>query len=116
MRVVYLAGPFRALTPWGVEQNVRRAETIALSVWRLGAACLCPHTNTRFFDGSADDAVWLAGDLEMLSRCDAVLLTIDWRNSKGATAEREFALARGLPVFEQISDLAEWLTPLTRIG
>ena len=31
MKLVYIAGPFRAPTPWQVEQNVRRAESLALS-------------------------------------------------------------------------------------
>lgn len=36
VKVVYIAGPFRAATPWLVEANVRRAEEVALAVWRLG--------------------------------------------------------------------------------
>lgn len=109
MKVVYIAGPFRGASAWEVECNVRRAEERALEVWRLGAAALCPHTNTRYFDGAAADEVWLRGDLEMLSRCDALLLTPDYRRSSGATAERDHALAIGVPVFYDLQALADWL-------
>ena len=109
MKVVYIAGPFRGPNAWEIEQNIRRAEALALDVWRLGAAVLCPHTNTRFFQGAADDRVWLDGDLELLARCDAVMLTPDWTRSSGARAEVAFAQARGIPVFETLTVLQDWM-------
>lgn len=105
MRVVYIAGPFRGPNAWEIEQNIRRAEALALEVWRAGFAALCPHTNTRFFQGAAPDEVWLAGDLELLGRCDAVLLTLDWQRSSGARAEVDYAKTRGIPVFETLAEL-----------
>jgi hypothetical protein len=92
-----------------MEKNIRAAETLALEVWRLGAACLCPHTNTRFFQGAAPDSVWLEGDLEMLRRCDALMLTADWERSSGARAEREEAILHNIPIFHELADLRYWL-------
>jgi hypothetical protein len=109
MKVVYVAGPFRGPNAWEIEQNIRRAETLALEVWRLGAAVLCPHTNTRFFQGAADDAVWLDGDLELLARCDAVMFTADWERSSGARAERDHALKLNIPTFHDLEALKAWL-------
>lgn len=109
MKVVYIAGPFRGPNSWVMECNIRRAEALALEVWRMGAAVICPHTNTRFFDGAAPDDVWLKGDLEILKRCDAVLMTWDWAKSQGATAERHYAELHGIPVFESELDLRLWL-------
>lgn len=106
--VVYVAGPFRGKDSWEQEQNIRRAEELALAVWRMGFAALCPHTNTRHYQGAADDAVWLQGDLAMLARCDALILTPDWERSSGATAERAFAISKGIPVFENLADLKDW--------
>lgn len=109
MKVVYIAGPFRGPNAWEVERNIRRAEEQALEVWRMGAAVICPHTNTRFFDGAAPDDVWLKGDLEILKRCDAVLLTWDWAKSQGATAEKHYAELHSIPVFSAPLDLQYWL-------
>lgn len=109
MKVVYVAGPFRGPNSWDIEENIRRAERLALEVWRSGAACICPHTNTRFFQGAADDAVWLDGDIEMLARCDAVVMTADWQRSSGASAEEQYAREHGIRVFYSIEDLRGWL-------
>ena len=103
--VVYVAGPFRANNAWEIEQNVRRAETLALDVWRRGFACICPHTNTRFYQGAHVDKAWLAGDLDILAGCDAILMLEDWKNSTGATEEHDFALNNDIPVFYTIEEL-----------
>lgn len=108
MKVAYVAGPFRGRTPWDVERNVREAETLALDVWRAGIAAICPHTNTRFFDGAAPDDVWLAGDLAIMARCDAVILTDRWADSVGAQAEVAEAQRLGIPVFDTIAELRAW--------
>lgn len=110
MKLVYVAGPYRANNAWDIEQNIRRAETLALEVWRMGCACICPHTNTRFFQGAAPDSRWLEGDLEILRRCDAIIMTLNWQRSSGATAERNLAFDLRLPVLYTLLDLHQWLT------
>lgn len=110
MKVVYVAGPFRGPNAWEIEENIRRAERLALQVWRRGVACLCPHTNTRFYQGAADDSLWLEGDLAMLARCDAILMTPDWERSSGARNERDFAAQCGLPVLYDLDQLDAWLS------
>lgn len=109
MRVIYIAGPFRGPSAWAIEQNIRAAEGLALEVWRLGAAALCPHTNTRFFQNAAPDDVWLSGDLEMLRRCDAILTTADWQRSVGAVAEVAEAQRHTIPCFHTLAALETWL-------
>lgn len=113
MKLVYVAGPFRGANSWEMECNIRRAEELSLEVWRMGAVALCPHLNTRFFQGALEDSTWLLGDLEMVKRCDAVLLTPDWQRSRGACGERSEALANGLPVFETLDSLRQWVQPAT---
>jgi len=112
MKLVYIAGPFRGRDSWEMEENIRRAERLALKVWKLGIAALCPHTNTRFFQGAAADEVWIEGDLEMLRRCDAVMLTKDWARSVGAQAEHAEAVRLHLKVFreeEGLEKLQLWM-------
>lgn len=107
--VVYVAGPFRGPNSWAIEQNIRRAEELSLEVWRMGVAAICPHTNTRFFQGAAEDKVWLEGDLEILKRCDALILVPGWENSSGTQAEVAQAKASGQPIFSNTGELFQWL-------
>jgi hypothetical protein len=109
VKVVYIAGPFRGPNTWEIEQNIRRAEALALEVWRLGAACICPHTNTRFYQGAAPDNIWLEGDLEIVRRCDAVLMTPDWQRSSGARGEYDLAFSLEIPIFFSLYSLSSWV-------
>ena len=99
MKVVYVAGPYRGANAWEVEQNIRRAEAVALELWRMGAAAVCPHANSRFFNGTLPDDVFLKGDLELLSRCDGVVLVRGWEQSAGAVAEVRHASRLVKPTF-----------------
>lgn len=111
MKLVYVAHKIRdPRGPYYVERNIRAAEEVAVALWRLGAAVICPGANTRHFDGAAgqngfgDVDVWLKGDLEMVSRCDAVVLAPGWETSVGARGERDRARLLGIPVFEWPAD------------
>lgn len=109
MRVIYIAAPFRASNAWEIEQNIRRAECAALEVWRMGAAALCPHTNTRFYQGALPDEVWLLGDLELLKRCDAVCFLPGWGSSAGCKAEMVFAIENEIPALQGVRAVQLWL-------
>jgi len=111
MKVVYVAGPFRAATAWEIEQNVRAAEVVALRVWRAGAVALCPHANSRHYHGDAADELFIEGTLELLRRCDAILLVEGWERSTGARGERVEAERLGLPVFteDRFDQLEQWI-------
>lgn len=98
MRIAFISGPYRDVTPHQIMENIRRARLVALKYWRHGYAVICPHSNTALFDGEADDSVWLEGDLEILRRCDVVVMMEGWRNSEGACHELEEATISGLEV------------------
>lgn len=108
IKVIYIAGPFRGKSHYEIHQNICRAEALALEVWRAGHAAICPHLNTAHFHGAADDSVWLEGDLEIMKRCDAVLMTPDWKRSAGAAAEKQEAEKAGIPVFESLAGLEDY--------
>lgn len=97
--LVYVAGPYRAYNERTVSLNIHRASELALKVWELGAVAICPHKNTAYFGGALPDEVWLQGDLEIIRRCDAVIMLPAWQTSQGATAEEAFAASKGIPVF-----------------
>lgn len=102
--VIYISGPFRAPDDYRKKLNRDAAEALAFLVWQVGAVALCPHMNTANFDQALPDAVWLAGDIELLRRCDAMVLTPNWALSEGATAERLWARAKGVDAFESYYD------------
>lgn len=109
MQVVYVAGPYRGKNNYSIHVNVFMAEALALEVWKMGAAAVCPHLNTEHFQGACPDEVWLNGDLEILSRCDAVIVVKGYEVSSGTRAEIAFAHEHGIPVFYTTYDLQTWL-------
>ncbi len=118
MKCVYIAGPFRAASTsmpgqqdsWGIMQNIMHAMALAREVWLTGlAVAVCPHANTFCFQNTGPDDLWLKGDLELLRRCDAVLMTPDWMRSTGARIEEAYAREHGLLVFYAIEDCLLWI-------
>jgi len=104
VKLVYVAGPYRSPTAWGVEQNIHAAMAAAAQVWAAGLAAVCPHANAARMEGVTTDANFLAGTLEMLRRCDAVLVIEGWKNSEGARGEVDEAVRLGLPVLYEWGD------------
>ncbi len=98
IKVVYIAGAFRAKTQWGIMQNVRKAEDASLKLWKMGYAVICPHTMTQHFQNECPDNVWLDGCLELLKRCDAIYLVEGWENSEGSVEELKIAQELGLVI------------------
>ena len=102
MKVVYVAGPYRGKHESDVVRNIRNAEAVAIRIWQAGHCALCPHKNTALFGGLADDSVWLAGDIEMLKRCDEMVLARGWENSTGTLREIEVCKSEGIPYYTSI--------------
>lgn len=100
MKLVYLAMPYRAASPDGILENIMEARKVAKRLWQLGYYVICPHTNTFLMDGVVPDRIFLDGDLEIISRCDAVILGPGWKNSEGARSECSFATEKGIPTYE----------------
>jgi hypothetical protein len=109
--VIYIAGAFRAPTPWDLAGNVRAARSAGLDVARAGAMPCVPHAIGEHFHGQLTDAFWLEGALELLRRCDAVYVFNPRHLETSAGTRDEEAEARrlGLPVFLDLADVAAWL-------
>jgi len=91
MKIVYIIGPYRAKTIYGIVQNIGRAERVALKYWKKGYAVICPHKNTALLDGYLLDDVWLKGDWEIIKRSDIIVVMKNWRRSEGSKVEVELA-------------------------
>ena len=66
----------------------------------MGGIALCPHLNSRNFQGELPDDAWLEGDLVLLEKCDAILLVPNWNVSQGAKAEAQHADRKSIAVFD----------------
>ena len=100
--VIYVAGPYRAATPYQIELNIAKAKAVALEVWKRGHYALCPHTNTANFDGELADEVFIEGTLELLRRCDAMVLLEGWEKSTGTIGEVCEASKRKMRIYTDI--------------
>ncbi len=101
MKVIYVAGPYRSKCEWQLEGFLRHAEDASLRLWKEGWAVICPHKNTAHFGGALGmpSSTWLNGDLEIVGRCDAIMMLKGWESSEGAKRELEVAIEKGLDVF-----------------
>jgi len=98
--IVYISGKYSGRTKEEVDANIRESEKVAKELWSAGIVALSPHLNTAHFEIEGvtyDD--YIKGDLELLSRCDAILMLKDWMLSEGARKEKEFAKFLGMPIY-----------------
>lgn len=113
VRLVYIAGPYRAATTWQIACNIHAARLLGARVAELGAYPVIPHSNTAHFDGLATDELWLEGTKELMRRCDAVLFSARWTSSSGSRGEYAEAERLKLPMFGEghleSGDLEAWL-------
>jgi hypothetical protein len=96
MKLVFIAGKLNGKNAWEVACNVHAAETAALRVAELGGMPVVPHSLGRSMLGTLPETFWRAGCLELLARCDAILLLPGWLDSTGSRAESDFAEQRGI--------------------
>jgi len=100
MKLVYIAGAYRSrFGIIGRAWNISRARKIAKLLWRMGFSVICPHSNSAFMDRCAKDETFLRGDIEILKRCDAIVLMPGFDKSKGAVEEYFTAQRHDIPKF-----------------
>ena len=95
--LVYTSGPYSG----DIDMNIATARWVAIKLWEAGYAVICPHLNSAHFekDCKATYEQYIAGDLEMVKGCDAMVMIPGWEASKGAVEERNYALSLGIPVY-----------------
>ena len=105
MKLAYVAGAYRGRTHNDIAQNIAAARTVATHLWGLGYAVICPHLNSAFMSGVAPEQTFLDGTLEMLRRCDLVVMVNGWTESVGSVHEFEEAGFLNIPVYNYIEDV-----------
>ena len=105
--IVYISG---AYTNGDREENVERARRVAIELLKRGLTPLCPHTHYHNFDREGidyDDI--LRADIELLMRCDAILMLSGWEMSNGAKIEHKRAIEEGIHVFYGVEEILKAL-------
>jgi len=103
--LIYVSGPITASNGWLEEQNIRRAEDTALELWKRGYTAVCVHAQGRFYRDVLPASVWLAGDMDLLSRCDGVLFIPGWERSVGCDQEYQHAVEQKVPIYLSLEEL-----------
>ena len=106
--LIYVAGPYRAATRDAIAQNIDAARVVGISAAALGWFPVIPHANTAHMEldlPELGDDFWLRGTMEMMERCDAVVLVPGWQNSAGTRGEIIRAEELGIPTFRTLDAL-----------
>ena len=109
MKTIYISGPMKNMT----DGNMPAFDEAEKQLKEMGYETLNPHKigedlNIRFFEmGKIPEYEdYLREDIiQMLAKCDKVLVLPGWRNSKGSKLEIANALACGIDVVFDISDV-----------
>ncbi len=102
MKVVYIAGAYRGDgKPDTIYENIQIVRKYAKKYWRLGYAVFCPHMNSAFMDGACSDETFLEGSIEILKRCDVIVMLPNWEQSAGSVDEFNLANDVGLQIIHE---------------
>lgn len=106
--MAYLSAPMSA--PAAIDRmhhylNARRASH---ELWEAEVLHYCPHTNSPSI-GSSDVGYesWMAMDLEVLRRCDFIVMAGNWNESPGCRRELAMAMHLGLPIAYSVEAAVE---------
>lgn len=99
--LIYVSGKYSG----DVASNIGAARSVACKLWEMGHSVICPHTNTANFETfcKADYDDYIKGDLDMIARCDAMVMVDGWMTSKGAVIENEYAKRLGISIYFESS-------------
>lgn len=106
----YLAHPYapiienlKVFTGEIKESNVEETGDIAFKIMRKypNLTIISPLHAYSFFEGKElKETEILKYDFRLLSRCDILILSGNWRNSKGCMSEYGYAKAKGIRIYE----------------
>ena len=97
--LVYLSGKYRDKDEHSVDCNIHYAKRVAVELWKMGFAVICPQSNSDHMGFDGDGGCFLEGDMVMVERSDLVVMLDNWETSEGSKLERRLALRLGIPVY-----------------
>ena len=96
-KIIYLAGPLTDEDETIQLNNIRFACDVAAELRGAGMIVISPHEMGYHHPDSLDYEAWMDHGLQILSRCDEVMLLPGWEYSAGTQREISFAGAYGIP-------------------
>lgn len=109
MLVVYISGPYSAVSEERRKENILRARIVGQILLVHGIAPIVPHTMTDGWERIiTDKEKFMQMDFEIIRRVDALLFLPGWENSNGCKRELAFAKSIGKPCFFTIGELLAW--------
>lgn len=87
------------------EANVAETGDIAYEIMKKypNLTIISPLHNYSFLEGNYEkETEILKYDFRLLSRCDILILSGNWRNSKGCMSEYGYAKAKGIRIYEYV--------------
>ena len=112
MKLIYVAGKHTADTHSGIGDNIRKAETLSIKLFNKNWSVFTPHKNTAHYEiydavSHLDFDFWMKVDIEVLSRCDAIIMLKNWQNSRGSKVEHEYAQKHNIRIFYEEDGIPE---------
>ncbi len=97
--MAYLSAPMSAPSAIDRMHHYLNARRASHELWEAEVLHYCPHTNSPSI-GSSDVGYesWMAMDLEVLRRCDFIVMAGNWNESPGCRRELAMAMHLGKPV------------------
>ena len=111
----YLSGPMSSESALNRELFRLKALETAAWMWDAGVLHYSPHANSPAVGGSdLSYETWMAMDLEVLRRCDWILMGEGWQDSLGCAREFNFAMNLGLKVLFTVEQAVAYARDVER--
>ncbi len=97
--LVYVIGAYSG----NIKENIAKAEAVSIALICAGYHVITPHKNTagyEWYENVHDELsykTWIEMDLNILSRCDAIFIMDNAKDSHGSQIEIKFARSRNIP-------------------